>query len=220
MSCSSTLKTYKVKKVKQEIQLTGEGTDIVWQTANVLTDFSYPWRTETAPQTTFRALYTDSHLYFLYRAIDEEIITKERGLGEKDAADSDRVEIFFKADDRMNPYYALEMDAIGRVLDTQARFHRKIDYSWNWPKEHLLLKATTDEEGYWVEGSISFESLRQLGMYKDNNILKAGLYRGEYVTQTDGTIITKWISWVMPDSEKPDFHIPSSFGILKLVTSK
>ena len=53
-------------------------------------------------------------------------------------------------------------------------------------------------------------------MYKDDNILKAGLYRGEYVTLPNGKIDTKWISWVMPDSEEPDFHIPSSFGILKL----
>jgi len=216
MSCSTTLKTYKVNKVNKDIQLTGQGTDAAWQKANELTDFSYPWRTEKAPKTVFKALYNDTHLYFLYRATDPDIITKKRGLGERDAVDSDRVEIFFKADDKMDPYYALEMDALGRVLDTEARFHRNIDFNWDWPDGHLLLKATTDEEGYWVEGSISFESLRQLGMYKDDYILKAGLYRGEYVTGSDDTEDIKWISWVMPDSETPDFHIPSSFGILKL----
>lgn len=216
MSCTSKLKPYPVKRIKEDIQLTGKGTDSAWQTAKELTDFTYPWRTEEAPTTSFKALYNDTYLYFLYRATDPDIIAKERGLGEKDAVDSDRVEIFFKADDKMDPYYSLEMDALGRVLDTEGKFYRKVDFDWNWPKGHLQLKASTDSEGYWVEGSITFESLRQLGMYKDDQILKAGLYRGEYVTQADGTIDIKWISWVKPDSEKPDFHIPSSFGVLKL----
>lgn len=213
---NTTLKTYTVKKIDNEIQLSGKGTDMTWKNANELTDFTYPWRTESAPATSFKALYNESHLYFLYRATDPDIVLKERGLGERDAVDSDRVEIFFKADDKMNPYYALEMDALGRVLDTEGRYHRNIDYEWDWPAGHLILKASIDQDGYWVEGSISFESLRQLGMYKDDKILRAGLYRGEYVTQADETIDIKWISWVMPDSETPDFHIPSSFGILEL----
>jgi len=218
MACNTpTLKTYTVKKIDRSIEITGKGTDPYWDKADNLLDFSYPWREETAPQTSFRALWSDTHLYFLYRATDPDIILKERGMGERDAVESDRVEIFFKADDKMDPYYALEMDALGRVLDTEGRFHRNIDYDWNWPKGQLVLEATRDEEGYFVEGSISFASLRQLGMYKDDQLLKAGLYRGEYVTDDNGDIVTKWISWVMPDSETPDFHIPSSFGLLKLV---
>ena len=218
MSCDTAqLKTYQVKKIDRPIEISGQGSDPLWKNANNLTDFSYPWRTETAPQTSLKALWTDTHFYFLYRATDPDIILKERGMGERDAVESDRVEIFFKADDKMNPYYALEMDALGRVLDTEGRFHRNIDYEWNWPAGQLVLQASRDQEGYFVEGSISFASLRQLGMYKDDQLLKAGLYRGEYVTDDKGDIITKWISWVMPDSETPDFHIPSSFGLLKLV---
>jgi len=218
VSCQLTnMKTYKVNKTATPIEITGEGTDQAWEQAQILTDFTYPWREETAPQTTFRSLWDDTYLYFLYRAEDPDIVTKKRGLGERDAVDSDRVEIFFKSDDNMDPYYALEMDALGRVLDTQGRYHRNIDYNWNWPEGHFVLKASIDSEGYWVEGSITWESLRQLGMYKDDHMLKAGLYRGEYANLEDGAIDIKWISWVMPDSPTPDFHIPSSFGVLELV---
>lgn len=218
MSCSkSVLKTYQVKKIDRPIELTGRGQDVLWDQAIPLTDFSYPWREETAPATTFKALWTDSHFFFLYRAADTEIITKERGLGERDPVDSDRVEIFFKANDKMDPYYALEMDALGRLLDTEGRYHRNIDFDWNWPEGELVLQASRDNSGYVVEGSISFASLEELGMYKGDNELQAGLYRGEYVTDDKGEIATKWISWVMPDSETPDFHIPSSFGLLKLI---
>ena len=126
-SCNSKMKSYTVKKISQAIEITGEGTDKTWKKANKLKRFSYPWRTETAPATTFRALYTNSHLYFLYRATDDEIIAKEKRLGERDVVDSDRVEIFFKADDKMNPYYTLEMDALGRVLDSEVHYHRKFN---------------------------------------------------------------------------------------------
>lgn len=219
VACQSTpgMKSYEVKRTDQPVQISGKGTDPAWKTANVLTDFTFPWRTETAPATTFRALWDDDYLYFLYRAEDPKIITKHRGLGERDAVDSDRVEIFFKSDDRMDPYYALEMDAVGRVLDTQGRYHRNIDYNWNWPEGQLVLEASIDNDGYWVEGSISFASLRQLGMYRDDRLLRAGLYRGDYQLLENDEIEVRWISWVMPDSETPDFHIPSSFGELHLV---
>ena len=218
MSCSKSVsKTYTVKKINRPIELTGRGQDVLWDQAIALTDFTYPWRDETPPATTFKALWTDTHFFFLYRAADTEIITKERGLGERDPVDSDRVEIFFKADDKMSPYYALEMDALGRVLDTEGYYHRQIDFDWNWPAGELILQASRDNSGYVVEGSISFSSLEELGMYKGERELQAGLYRGEYLTNDKGEITTKWISWVIPDSQTPDFHIPSSFGLLQLI---
>jgi hypothetical protein len=210
------IKTYAVKRTDRPLQLTGRGTDAAWRDATEVTGFTYPWRDDQPPATRFKALWDDEHFYFLYRAADTEIIAKTANGGERDVVNSDRVEIFFKSDDRMDPYYALEMDALGRVLDTEGRFYRNIDYQWQWPAGHLILKASTDSEGYWVEGSISLASLRTLGLLQGRE-LKAGLYRGEYLTNADGETEVRWISWVTPDSEKPDFHIPSSFGLLTLV---
>ncbi len=210
--------TYEVLKITNgQIKVDGSGSDPKWEKAIPLNDFQYPWREETPPETTFKALWDEEKLYLLYRADDPEIITKKEGLGERDVVNSDRVEIFFKADDQMNPYYALELDALGRVLDTEGRYHRNIDYHWNWPAGHLVVKASIDDDGYWVEASISFASLHQLGMWKPGqSFLKAGLYRGEYTQDEAGKTIVKWISWVKPDSPTPDFHIPSSFGQLDL----
>lgn len=213
---TSGLKRYEVKKIDRPIQLNGNGSDPLWKTANVLTDFTYPWRPESPPATRFSALWDGTYFYFLYRAEDPQIIIPQRGLGEQDAVNSDRVEIFFKADDQMNPYYALEMDALGRMYDTKSSLYRNIDPDWDWPKDDHVLKASIDETGYWLEGALSIASLRELGLYKDDNLLKAGLYRGEYRKMEDGSIDIGWISWIIPDSETPDFHIPSSFGILEL----
>lgn len=218
MSCmEKNVKTYEVKKIDRPVELSGRGTDPAWANAQELTDFTYPWREDQAPATRFKALWDGENLYFLYRASDPEIIAKTENGGEKDVVQSDRVEIFFKSDDQMDPYYALEMDALGRVLDTEGHYYRNVDYTWQWPAGHLTLKAATDAEGYWVEGAISLASLRKLGMYRDDQLLKAGLYRGEYLTNEQGETEVRWISWVKPDSEKPDFHIPSSFGLLRLV---
>lgn len=212
-----TTKTYSVKKAKKSIRLTGEGRDKEWKKVNALCDFGYPWRAEIAPKTEFKALYDETHFYFLYRATDAEIIQKSRGLGEKDVVASDRVELFFKGATDDAPYYSLELDALGRILDTEGRFYKKVDFAWTWPKDGLVVKASIDKTGYWVEGSISFASLRTLGLYHDDGILRTGLYRAEYVTQADGNVRPQWISWIHPDSEKPNFHIPSSFGILELI---
>jgi len=209
------IKKYQVKKITNEVLVTGKGTDSLWTKAAEMLDFSYPWRDETPSSTMFKALWSDSFFYFLFLVEDSEIISLQKGNGEKDLLYSDRVEIFFKQKNSIKPYYALEMGALGRYLDTKGIFSKSVNFNWNWPKEHFILKASQTKKGYVVEGSISLESLRLLGVYKDDKILYAGLYRGDYYTQHDKKIGVKWISWINPDIKS--FHTPSSFGILKLI---
>ncbi len=212
---------YPVYRLEQNtLQIDGSGNDPAWERAYVLNDFRYPWREEIAPATVFRALWDDAYLYFLYQVTDPDIyLHQDSSLSLKQqAVRSDRIEIFFKADDAMDPYYSLEMDALGRIFDSEGRFYRKINADWTWPEGQLLVKASRDAGRYRVEGQISLSSLRQLGMLSgDETELKAGLYRGEYVRLANGAQEVKWISWIMPDSDKPDFHIPSSFGHLRLM---
>ena len=210
-------KVYEVKKTQNDIIVTGYGSDDAWRNANILTEFLYPWQPEDLPATEFKSLWSDTHFYFLFTVVDKEIITPQRGRGERDAVASDRVEIFFKAKDDKAPYYSLEMDALGRCLDTDGIFGGKVDFDWTWPEGHFVLKASQHKGGYIVEGSITLESLRQLGIYQDDGVLEAGLYRGEYFIKEDNETGIKWISWVVADPEKAIFHIPTSFGILKLV---
>ena len=66
-----------------------------------------------------------------------------------------------------------------------------------------------------VEGSITLASLRDLDLL-NNDELQAGLFRGECLKAGDTQSSFSWISWVKPDSDHPDFHIPSSFGVIKL----
>ena len=208
--------TYSVKKISPgPININGKGNAAQWATANVLIDFTYPWESATAPATSFAALWDGEWLYCLYRVRDDSIIVYQNTNDKHEVGASDRVEIFLKSDDNMSPYYCLELDASGRVLDYSAAYYRKMYYDWQWPKEQLIVKASHTKGGYIVEAAISIQSLKALGLLKDNR-LQAGLFRAERKGIINGKPDLRWISWINPKSEQPDFHIPAAFGILQL----
>jgi len=209
-------KTYTVKKIQgKELVITGKGDSPLWKNAKELSDFTYPWEKEKPPFTSFKALHSTDWLYCLYNVFDDNInIFVDKNVKSEVGA-SDRVEIFFKIDDRLSPYYGLEMDPLGRVMDYKAEYYRKFDSKWEWPAGQLIIKTEVRKDGYTVEVAISKKSLKELGLLKDATLM-AGLYRGNCIALKGNEANLKWISWVRPDSETPDFHIPSSFGILRL----
>lgn len=209
------LKTYSVRRVPATPSLSGNGKDAVWKRAHILTDFHYPWEKGTAPPTRFRAVHDDEWLYFLFDVEDPSVFILKETNDKSEVAGSSRAEIFFKRDDKLNPYYCLEIDPLGRVLDYEGTFHREFNLDWTWPAGHLIVKTQRRPDGYSIEFAISKASLEKLGLLK-NNTLQAGLYRGDCAQTAEGTTVFQWISWVTPDSRTPDFHIPSSFGLLRL----
>jgi hypothetical protein len=210
------MKIYSVKRIANR----GLSLDVnikhpIWDKANILSDFSFPWEDEVSPKTVFRALYDNDYFYFRFDVEDDNVLTHVKDDHKMEVVDSDRVEIFFRQDEKLNPYYCLEMDARGRVLDYVTRYYRDFDYEWQWPgTDNLIVKARENSRGYVVEGKITLSSLMELGLLKDN-ILQAGLYRGYCMKLPKPKAELIWISWVKPEVDKPDFHIPSSFGLLK-----
>lgn len=215
----NTSTVYNVKKIVQNgIKISGKGESTVWQLANPLSNLSYKWNDGTPPKTVFKALWSDTHFYFLFVVDDGEIITDQTGVDENSKVGlSDRVELFFKNDaDLKKPYYCLEMDSDARILTFRSRFYRKYDYEWKWPgTDPLTVKSSLTDTGYIVEGSISMEALKTLQLI-NNDIIEAGIFRAEYIKTKNGPE-PKWISWIPPQSTAPDFHIPSAFGALKLL---
>lgn len=185
-----------------------------WEPASLLTDFSYPWQAENPPKTEFRARHNDTYLYFQFEVWDDQLIAAEHESIQQAVVESDRVELFFRKDKQMNPYYCLEMDWKGRLLDNRARHHRMMDYQWQWPEHGLTFQSRLTAKGYTVEGALTKTSLQQLGLLREGKV-ETGIFRGEY--QDTPRRQVKWISWVRPDSPQPDFHIPSAFGLLKLI---
>lgn len=212
---NESIKTFNVKKIQKELVTTGRGDDPLWKESNELTAFVYPWENEKAPFTSFKSLHSKEWLYCLFTVSDDNVITYVDKNDKTDALKSDRVEIFFKQEDNTAPYYCLEMDPLGRVYDCQAEFTRKFNPAWTWPANQFVIKTSRTKEGYIVEIAIGKSSLTNLGLLRNNTLL-AGLYRAECVNLVGNKATMKWISWIRPDSPTPDFHIPSSFGVLTL----
>ena len=209
------LDTYPVKKIDRKLFLTGKGDDHQWQQATALTEFHYPWEDEVAPPTIFKALHDEAWIYFLFVINDSDVNIRRRKDHKTEVAASSRAEIFFRTDDKLNPYYCLEMDPLGRVLDYKGNYHRKFDTDWSWPKGQLLISTEQRADGYSIELALSKKSLDDLGLLRDNT-LQAGLFRANCKFKSRDEEEFKWISWMHPDAKEPDFHIPSSFGILRL----
>ena len=210
------LKTYSIKKTRGNITVSGKGDDPRWLHANALTDFHYPWENEAAPYTEFKALHNEDWVYFLYNIKDHDVNVRQATNDKTEVAASSRAEIFFRIDEKLKPYYCLEIDPFARVLDYRATYHRQFDTSWSWPANQLLIKSDRRKDGYSVEFAISKKSLRDLGLLQHNR-LQAGLFRANCSHPANGEEQFKWISWMKPDSKTPDFHIPSSFGLLRLL---
>ncbi|EFE55005.1 hypothetical protein PROVRETT_06445 [Providencia rettgeri DSM 1131] len=188
----------------------------VWEKAEVLTDFTYPWEKEVAPKTDFRALWSDDALYFRFIADDKDIQLGDNPDKDQAVLDSDRVELFFATSPELKPYYTAEMDPKGRTFDAKANYYREIDPSWNW--ETLQTVGEITPNGYVLTGKIDLDELTKLDLWQDadKQTLMCAILRGEF-SAGEPKQVRKWISWIKPDSVKPDFHIPSAFGTCKFV---
>ena len=185
----------------------------IWMEAFVLDDFRYPWNEGTPPKTVFRALHSSETFHFQFEVEDDDLCAKVFNNDQMEVAESDRVELFFCKDERLDPYYCLEMDYLGRLLSNSAQYHRKMNYDWNWPGGFQFQSEKTGT-GFSVQGSISKASLVDLGLLNDQQ-LRVGIFRGQYSHQEGQAV--RWISWIHPGTPRPDFHVPSAFGLLKLL---
>jgi hypothetical protein len=207
--------TYQVKKIQEALVITGKGDSRLWDHADELSDFSYPWEHGQPPLTVFKALHDEQWLYCLFSVQDEHVKIYVDKHDKSEVVWSDRAEIFFRKDDQLSPYYCLELDPSGRILDYKAEHYRKFDFHWSWPAGELIVKTHRADGGYTIEVAVSKRSLDSLGLL-EGKLLQAGLYRADCVDLKEKQATFKWISWIRPDSETPDFHIASSFGVLTL----
>ncbi|MDF1825266.1 MAG: sugar-binding protein [Verrucomicrobiales bacterium] len=174
-----------------------------------LSDFSFPWKDCDCPGTEFKAVWNEERLLFSFEVCDYDLVLPPAADAGQGALASDRVELFFASSpDLQESYYGAEMDPSGRVYDYAATFYRKIDPAWKFSS--LQFEGEIVEEGYRLQGSFSMAELQELNLLQGREII-AGVYRAEF-SHGDEETVQDWISWVDPGTEKPDFHVPSSFG--------
>lgn len=218
--------SYNVVYNNQAPTLDGKLDDGVWKDVKAITDFSNPWVEDKMPSTEFKAYHDDKNLYFAFDVVDPNVVVYDQTDHEWMVAREDRVELFMapgaidqaNADGSYPKYMALEMDYKGRALSMLRDSQKNVDAKWD--PSTLELKGERTDKGYVLEGQISLKELNDLGLIKDNTI-QAGVYRAEFsIIEGKGKERADWITWVNPQTEKPNFHINSSFGKFVLEPKK
>ncbi|MCR8967535.1 carbohydrate-binding family 9-like protein [Streptococcus zalophi] len=211
---------YDVVMRNEKPQIDGMSEDAVWETVPILSGgFHFPWDTKEAPLTEFKAFNDGTDFYFHFNVLDQDVLLDSDWKEDESTVDNeDRVELFFAGGsvdkptpDGMPLYYAIEVDANGRIHDYSIEYYRDFDSEWNL--EGLETAATKTDNGYSVEGKIPIKTLEDLKLL-NNNVIKVGAYRAEFsAPENEGDDpVMEWISWVDPKTQNPDFHVNSSFG--------
>lgn len=211
------MKKYNVNCIKKDtLKITGNGNHSLWENAEVLTDFISPWDNKKLDKIEFRALWDTENLFFCFTVFDTKLHIDKKDDSIDSIGNSDRVELFFRTDESLNPYYCLEIDPTSRIMDFMANPNKNFNFNWSWPKKDLTVKSYINRDNFTVEIVISIISLRKLNLIKGNKI-DVGIFRAKYYEQENSNFEPIWISWVNPDAESPNFHTPTSFGVLYLM---
>lgn len=192
----------------------------LWKNAEELTAFRFPWKPGVVPpRTAFCALWDGVRFAFRFVVEDADLVIGAGDSPGQRALESDRVEIFWARDERLDPYVAFEMNPRGDVLAYEARFQRRMNWDWNCPAWKVAARLVSG--GYAVAGTVPMATLKEWGVWRGladgGGEAMAGLYRGEFSHEPDGGIRREWISWIDPGTPLPDFHVPSSFGLLRFL---
>nr|WP_262916842.1 sugar-binding protein [Aestuariivivens insulae] len=181
-----------------------------WPSSPLISSLTAPWKNHLQDGTKFDYKVANDFLYFYFEVIDTTLITPPLK-DEISIAQGDRVELFFSANKDLENYYCIEISPKGYVLDYQASYYRKFERTWNCKSLNIASRIT--QNGFIIEGQLSLRELNTLGM---GSSLYLGLFRADFYESNK----TDWYSWVIPNSKKPDFHIPSAFQAIEDLKTK
>lgn len=211
------MNTYQVNPIKKgALEITGKGDDKAWEQAQVINNFASPWDDKEIDKIEFRAMHGKTHFFFCFKVFDADVYIDTTDDTHHSINNSDRVELFFRSDKTLNPYYCLEIDPSPRIMDFIARPNKDFDFNWNWPTQDISVKSFKGNNYFTVEGAISLASLQAFNLLKNRKI-ETGIYRAKYYRQNSGSLEPTWITWVDPQTKEPNFHTPTSFGVLEFV---
>lgn len=211
------MKNYNVNCIEKDtLILTGKGDDSLWQKAELLTDFVSPWDIKKPKKIEFKAMWDTENLFFCFTVYDNVIHIDKTDNSFESIGNSDRVELFFRINASLNPYYCLEIDPTPRIMDFKAYPNKNFNFEWNWPINDINVKSQINSNNFTVEIAITIKSLKNLNIIKENKI-EIGIFRAKYNKLENSIFEPTWISWVNPNTKNPNFHIPASFGVLNLM---
>jgi len=183
------------------VQIVVDGKLKDWNGTYYVSGLTNPWGNNDIDKTIFNYHISDKYFKFYFKT-EDTTFTVETYVDEMSVAAGDRVELFFSPQKDIDEYYCFEISPKGGVLDYKAKHYREFDNDWDF--KSLVLTAIDSYDSYIVEGRVSLDELRSLGM-KDS--LYLGIFRADYLAKDS----MNWYTKSIPESETPDFHISTAF---------
>ena len=207
-----------VRRTAGPIAVDGVLDEPSWAAAPMIDDFVFPWYTSGAKdRTEAHLLWDDEALYVAFRAYDPHISAVHTERDDPVSRD-DCVEVFIAPDTAdVSIYYNFEFNALGTILDRSPRDGR----SSGWNAEGLrvaiqidgTLNDETDTDSLWTtEIAIPFDTFEGFAPRlppEDGDLWRLNLYR------TGGAVNLQYITWSDTGTEKPQFHAPQGFGVVR-----
>ncbi|QTD38978.1 endoxylanase [Polaribacter batillariae] len=208
---------YQVKKIERgKLIVSGKADSIFWNKAYIINGLLSPWSICDGNKTVFKALWDDDFFFFAFIANDSDPYIDNTDNSKYSINNSDRIELFFRTNSIMNPYYCLEIDPTPRIMDFKAKPNKNFDFNWNWPKSDIQVKSSKTNTNFIVEGKISIKSLITFNLLIENR-LEVGVYRAKYTLNSNSLYEPNWFTWIDPKTKTPNFHTSSSFGVFILL---
>jgi hypothetical protein len=212
---------YVIRRATEPVQL--RCCEDGWDKADRLSIDVYPWYKGGAQQdTSVGLLYDDEALYLLFVCEDKHIYsveTRPNGDVYKDSC----VEFFAMPEpDKQQGYFNFEANCCGvvhlgwgpgragrKLSEEQVQKLLKVASSIPTPTRD----ETPQDDGWWLAAAIPFEAVNRLGGIRaaprSGDVWRANFYRCG--GKTDG----QFACWNPIQWERPDFHRPEFFGVLR-----
>lgn len=156
-------------------------------------------------RTVFQWGVAGGRLNFCFEVVDDTPCDVAELKTERDLDSCDRVELYFSPTSELSkPYYAIEMDAKGNVLDYSVLYGHPFDYRWR--NKTVVTKAERTAAGYRVSGSIALTELRSFGIVPERFWM--GAFRADF---KNGGELAGWYSYLPHPSGRANFHVPQMF---------
>jgi len=196
----------------ETITVDGRGDEAAWGRAKLI-----HWDTDYAGVATgihskARFLWSKDALYALFELegaglhtdASKPVKVEREGLYKEDC-----VEIFFTPDPgRPNHYYEVEVGPFGHFFDLEIdKDAKKSIISWS---SKPAIATSRDAKAHRATIEIKLAAPEITGALAPGARLPLGLYRMEGLPER------RYLAWSPPRTKKPNFHVPSAFGLLVL----
>lgn len=223
VSFAQSLPRYDIHRAAGRIVIDGLLDEPAWRQAPSAGDFHFKWHTQgEKEQTIAKMLWDDQHLYVAYYCHDKHIsgeVIERHGPVSRD----DAVEIFVAPNpNKLRNYYGYEMNVIGTMLNftradwyTGPFFMEPEGVRFRTSHHGIRPKLDDPKDTHWtLELAIPFHNFAKDAAHTpphDGDTWRLNLNRA------GGKTNPQYSTWSPVTSERPNFHVPESFGWARFV---